>query len=101
MAQTLAGLELEATTKGPWLARRFPRITKAALRQCVNHWHTLCASQGEQTWAINMIKHKVSEGFPIFYSWLVKMIVSLLIYWLLNKRSLEFDKNMEEINYYL
>tara|TARA_Y100001938_G_C8080658_1_gene428840 strand:+ start:574 stop:879 length:306 start_codon:yes stop_codon:yes gene_type:complete len=101
MAQTLAGLEMEAAIKGPWLARRFPRVTKLTIKLCALHWHTLCASPGEQMWAVNMIKRRVGEGFPLIYSWLLKMVASLVIYWLLNKRSLEFDKDMERISYYL
>jgi hypothetical protein len=48
-----------------------------------------------------MIQRRVGEGFPLIYSWLLKMVASLVIYWLLNKRSLEFDKDMERMSYYL
>ena len=101
MAKTIAGLQLEAVTKGPWLARRFPAITNETVIQCVNHWYSLTASAGEKSWATKTIKNKVCKAFPIIYAWAVKMIVSLLIYWLLNKRNAKFDREVQEINHYL
>jgi hypothetical protein len=101
MAKTIAGLQLEASTKGPWLSRGFPSVTKQTVLLAARHWRTLTASQGERRWAIKKIKSEISKAFPVIYAWLIKMVVSLVIYWLLSKRSLEFDKEMEEINYYL
>ena len=101
MAKTIAGLQLEAISKGPWLARRFPSITNETVYHCVTHWYSLTASAGEKSWAERIIKQKVCKAFPIIYAWAVKMIVSLLIYWLLNKRSAKFDREVQQINQYL
>ena len=101
MAKTIAGLQLEAVTKGPWLARRFPAITNETVYHCVTHWYSLTSSAGEKLWAERIIKKKVCKAFPAIYTWVVKMIVSLLIYWLLNKRNAKFNREVQEINQYL
>ena len=101
MAKTIAGLQLEATTKGPWLARRFPSITNAVVYQCVTHWYSLSASAGEKLWAERTIKQRVQKAFPFIYAIIIKVIVSLIISWMLDKRSYRFNKDVEEIYKYL
>jgi hypothetical protein len=101
MAKTIAGLQLEASIKGPWLSRAFPSVTEQTVLLVARHWRPITASQGERRWAIKKIKSEISKAFPLIYAWLIKMVVSLVIYWILSKRSLEFDKEMEEINHYL
>ena len=101
MAKTIAGLQLEASTKGPWLARRFPAITKATIYHCVTHWYSLCASSGERMWAERIIKQKVQKSFPVIYAIIIKIIVSLIISWILEKRSYKFNREVSEIHKYL
>ena len=79
MAKTIAGLQMEATSKGPWLARRFPVITNAVVYQCVNYWYSLSASAGERMWAERVIKQRVQKAFPLVYAIIIKIIVSLTI----------------------
>ena len=101
MAKTIAGLQMEATTKGPWLARRFPSITNAVVYQCVTHWYTLNASAGERVWAERVIKQRVQKAFPFIYAILIKIIVSLIISWMLERRSYKFNREVENIYKYL
>tara|TARA_Y100000592_G_scaffold99967_1_gene178010 strand:- start:11046 stop:11354 length:309 start_codon:yes stop_codon:yes gene_type:complete len=101
MAKTIAGLQLEAITKGPWLARRFPAITNAVVYQCVTHWNTIGGSAGERMWAERAIKQKVCKAFPFFYAIIIKIIVSLIISWMLDRRSYKFNREVEEIYKYL
>ena len=101
MAKTIAGLQLEASTEGPWLARRFPKITNAVVYQCVMHWYTLSASAGERMWAERVIKQRVQKAFPLIYTIVIKIIVSLIISWMLERRSHKFNKDVENINRYL
>jgi len=101
MAKTIAGLQLEASTKGPWLARRFPSITNATIYHCVTHWYSLSASAGERVWAERMIKKKVQKSFPVIYAIIIKIIVSLIISWMLEKRNFKFNRDVENIYKYL
>ena len=101
MAKTIAGLQLEAVTKGPWLARRFPAITNETVYHCVTHWYSLTSSAGEKAWAERIIKKKVCKAFPIIYILLIKVIVSLVMSWMLEKRNYKFDKEVTEIYKYL
>lgn len=101
MAKTIAGLQLEASTKGPWLARRFPSITNAVVHQCVTHWYSLSASAGERMWAERIIKQRVQKAFPFIYGIIIKIIVSLIVSWMLDKRSYKFNKEVIEIYKYL
>ena len=101
MAKTIAGLQLEASTKGPWLARRFPSITNTTVYHCVTHWYSLSASAGERMWAERIIKQKVQKSFPVIYSIIIKIIVSLIISWMLERRSYKFNKDVENIYKYL
>tara|TARA_B100000676_G_C17481905_1_gene533833 strand:+ start:58 stop:366 length:309 start_codon:yes stop_codon:yes gene_type:complete len=101
MAKTIAGLQLEASTKGPWLARRFPTITNAVVYQCVTHWYSLSASVGERMWAERIIKQRVQKAFPVIYAIVIKIIVSLIISWMLKKRNYRFNKDVENIYKYL
>jgi len=101
MAKTIAGLQLEAATKGPWLARRFPSITNVTVYHCVTHWYSLSASAGERVWAERIIKQKVQKAFPVIYAIIIKIIVSLIISWMIERRSYKFNKEVENIYKYL
>ena len=101
MAKTIAGLQMEATSKGPWLARRFPVITNAVVYQCVNYWYSLSASAGERMWAERVIKQRVQKAFPLIYAIIIKIIVSLIISWMLDRRSYKFNREVEQIHKYL
>ena len=101
MAKTIAGLQVEATSKGPWLARRFPSITNAVVYQCVTHWYSLNSSAGERTWAERIIKQRVQKAFPFIYAIIIKIIVSLIISWMLEKRNYRFNREVENIYKYL
>ena len=101
MAKTIAGLQQEASAKGPWLARRFPKITNAVVYQCVTHWYSLSASAGERMWAERIIRQRVQKAFPFIYAIIIKIIVSLIISWMLERRSYKFSREVENINRYL
>jgi len=101
MAQTIAGIQLEAITKGPLLARMFPDITNKSVFLIVQNWGHLISSAGEKRWAKNKIKQDVSKAFPLLYAWMIKILITLLIKWFYSKRNYKFDNDMREIQSFL
>ena len=101
MAQTIAGIQLEAITKGPLLARLFPDITNECVYFIVQNWNHLTKSSGEKRWAAKEITQEVQKAFPIVYMLIIKLLVSLLIKWFNAKRNFKFDTEMEQIQPYL
>ena len=101
MAQTIAGIQLEAITKGPLLARMVPDITNKCVFLIVQNWDHLTGSAGEKRWAKNKIKQDVSESFPLLYAWMIKILIFFLIKWFSLKRNHKFDNEMKEIQSYL
>lgn len=101
MAQTIAGVQLEAITKGPLLARMFPDITNKCVFLIIQNWDHLTSDPARKRWAKREIKESVSKSFPLFYAWMIKLLITLLIKWFYAKRSYKFDKAMTEIRHYL
>ena len=101
MAQTIAGIQLEAITKGPILARMFPDITNKCVVLIVKNWHSLISSSGEERWAKKKIKQDVAKAFPLLYAWMIKILITFLIKWFYSKRNLKFDSDMMEIQPFL
>tara|TARA_R110000824_G_C15150302_1_gene670940 strand:- start:454 stop:759 length:306 start_codon:yes stop_codon:yes gene_type:complete len=101
MAQTIAGIQLEAITKGPLLARMFPDITNKCVYFIVQNWEYITSSAGEQKWAAKQITEEVQKAFSIIYIFMIKIMVTLLIKWFNSKRNSKFDSEMEQIQPYL
>ena len=101
MAQTIAGIQLEAITTGPVLARMFPEITNKCVFLIVKNWSHLISSAGEKRLAKKKIKQDVAKSFPLLYAWMIKILISLLIKWFYLKRGYKFDNDMREIQSYL
>ena len=55
----------------------------------------------ERAWAERIIKQKVQKAFPVIYAIIIKIIVSLIISWMLERRSYKFNKDVENIYKYL
>ena len=100
MAKTIAGLQLEVESQGPWLARKLKGPADKCVELIVKHWDTLRASSGENKWAVEQIKQETTEGLPTLYSIIIKIMVSILINWFLTREK-EFRKEVSELKTYL
>ena len=100
MAKTIAGLQLDVKSKGPWLARKLKGPADKCVELIVKHWDTLRSSSGEKRWAVEKIKQETAEGFPLFYTIIIKIMVSILINWFLTREK-EFCKEVSELKNYL
>lgn len=101
MAQTIGGIQLEAITKGPLLARLFPGVTNQCVYLIIQRWGYLTSSAGEKRWAAKEISQEAQKAFPVVYMLVIKLLVTLLIKWFNSKRNFKFDKEMKEIQSYL
>ncbi len=103
MAQTIAGIQLEAITKGPLLGRLFPDITNECVVLIAKNWMALTGPTTEKKWAKKYIQDKVATAFPVVYAWLIKFLVVLLIKWfaIKNRRNSKFNDEMKTIQSYL
>lgn len=97
MEATLAGLQNAILRDGPLMARLLPGPARRIARMVVSRWGSLTAGKRERAWAKARIKEDVVALYPFWTSFVLKMLVTLIVNWIMSNRSPLIDAKMQHI----
>jgi hypothetical protein len=97
MEATLSGFQETVLKRGPLMARFMKEPSKRIVRMVVLRWASLTAGPEEAKWAKKRIKEDVVAAYPFWAAFLLKILVSLIIKWIMSNRDSMVDAKIAYI----